>query len=596
MICEASFLCTGFSNISLELLKRLHASGEYEIAELGTYAKQSDPRVAEIPWKFYGAQPEDHDKEGLKEYHKPHAQWGRQQNLGQFGAWAINRVLLDFKPDYVISHMDPWMSTVIADCPLRPFFRWIYMPCIDSTPQRMEWLKMYEGADYLMGYSDFAINVMKEQSPRIRAAGAKKLMPMPARPGVDMDIFKPLDKSVIREKWGLSKDLPILLTCMRNQQRKLFCEAIDSFADYKKKNAGNPIADKAVFLIHSSGYDAGQEYWQHILRLSTLKYLPYYYKDLHKHILHTYLCDNCHRRQIGFATQLLNARMMNGRHYMKCPCCGAHALRTPNTNKGFSREDMAEVFNLADAYVQVSIAGADEMPASEAKACGIPVLISTNAALAEKARIPLDFEGNKMTKKADGTPYTMHKGGIPIDIAYEFHEASTMQRRSYFSRRDLTEKLKVLQNPDKLKRLGAEAIEAIKDNCNYDKIASQWMYVFENLPMKDRDTTWDKPLTPQDFPDFSNLHIPNLNDEDFVDWCYTDILKSTIDNVGRQTWINDLAAGRPRQEIIKFFVETASNDKISDKLLFDSRQHAAHQNAMKELVGNGNVLPGIMVQ
>jgi glycosyltransferase involved in cell wall biosynthesis len=525
-------------------------------------------------------------------------QWGRAQPLGQFGAVVYDDVLLDFKPDYVCSWMDPWMSTIHADTALRPFFRWIYMPCIDSTPQRYEWLLMYESCDYLMGYSDFAINVMKEQSPRIKAAGSKKLLPTPARPGVDMDVFKPLNKKEVREKWSLNPELPIVLSCMRNQQRKLFCELIDSFAKYKKDNKDDATAQKSVLLIHSTGFDAGQEYWTHIARLSTNEYLPYHYKDLHKHILHTYMCDGCGKKMVGFAIWLLHAQVTNGRAYMKCPCCENQTLRTPNTNVGFSREEMAEIFNLANLYVQVSIAGADEMPASEAKACGVPILISANAAMLEKAQLPKDFEGNTMYNKADGTPYTMHLGGVPINIAYEFHEAATMQRRSYFDRNDLAKKLKLLGDKEKLEELSKDAVKSIQDNCDYADIAKKWEYAIDNLPAKDRTKTWDKSINPQELPlfDLNRIEVPSLPDEQFVDWCYTNILRTTVDSVGRLSWINDLKAGRSRKDIVQYFASTAMRDKGPDILLHNHRLNKVRNEEMGKILSNPDTLKGIMVQ
>ena len=598
LVGEASFLATGFSNYSKVLLRKLFESNKYEIAELGTYAKPNDPRISSVPWKFYPAMPADNDVEGQKEYNKPHSQWGRQQNLGQFGAAVYDNVLLDFQPDYVLSLMDPWMSTVHMDSPLRKYFKWIYMPCIDSTPQRQEWLNMYEGADYLLGYSDFAVNVMKEQSPRIRIAGVKKLLPMPARPPLDMDVFYPMNKDEVRDKWGLQKDLPIILTCMRNQQRKLFCELLDSFAQYKKTNSKDEVAKKAVLLIHSSGFDAGQEYWTHLARLSTLKYIPNYCEGLHKSVLHTYQCDACNKRVIGYAIWLLNAQMQNGRAYMKCPHCAQMKLRTPNTSQGFTRAELAEVFNLANLYVQVSIAGADEMPASEAKACGVPILISQNAAMAEKASIPFNWEGKPMNKKADGTPYTMNKGGVPIKIGYEFHEAATMQRRCYFDRKDLSNKLKILGDKDKLAKLSEDAVDSIKDNCDPDKTAEKWMYVIDNLPAHDRSTTWDKTIDPTKLPpmDPNSIQIPaGMTDEQFVDWCYTAILKSQVDSVGRNTWIDNLSQGRTRQDVIQFFLQTAAKDHHADILMYNRHMQQMQRNQMNEILSNPNLLQGVLI-
>lgn len=57
---EASFLNTGFSTYYRELLPRLVATGKYEIAEFGSYARQDDPQVASFirgRWKFYGNNP-----------------------------------------------------------------------------------------------------------------------------------------------------------------------------------------------------------------------------------------------------------------------------------------------------------------------------------------------------------------------------------------------------------------------------------------------------------------------------------------------------------------------------------------------------------
>jgi len=41
---EASFLRTGFSTIGWQVIKRLQATGKYDIVELGSYAHQNDPR------------------------------------------------------------------------------------------------------------------------------------------------------------------------------------------------------------------------------------------------------------------------------------------------------------------------------------------------------------------------------------------------------------------------------------------------------------------------------------------------------------------------------------------------------------------------
>lgn len=589
LVNEFSELATGFSNYGKEIFKRLYNTGKYELAELGTYVRPDDPRLRIPPWKVYTSQPHPDDKQGMEEYNKQYQQWGRLMPLGQFGANVLDKVLLDFKPDFVMSIMDAWMVTPQCDTPLRKYFKWVLMPCVDSKPQREEWMKMYESADYLLGYSDFAINVLNEQSPKIKASGFKKLYPIPARPGVDMNTFKPLNKAETRAKWRLNPDLPIVLTTMRNQARKLFCEILDSFAKYKKDNKDDPIAQKAVFLIHSSGYDAGQEYWLHIKRITADTWEPYHLPNFHQHILHTFMCDKCGSKHIDFAIKLLNPRWENGRPYIQCASCGEWAARTPNTNVGFTREEMAEVFNLADLYVQCSIAGADEMPATEAKACGVPVLASAYAALEEKTT-------KIKEKNSDGTPYSMHLGGVPIKISHYFVEAATMQTRAYFDRNDLAKKFELLSKTDKLKKLGEDALIAVKENCDYEQIVKKWEYVFDNLPIKDRSTTWERVLTEEEFPLMGQISIPTLSDQDFVDWCYVNILKTEVDKVGRETWIRDLSTGRPRQEIVEYFVKVATKDKQAEYILANYRQYLLQVEEMRKIQSNPDLLRGILCQ
>jgi len=57
---EASCLNTGFSTYYRELLPRLAATNKYELAEMGSYLRQDDPKAAEFirgRWKFYGVMP-----------------------------------------------------------------------------------------------------------------------------------------------------------------------------------------------------------------------------------------------------------------------------------------------------------------------------------------------------------------------------------------------------------------------------------------------------------------------------------------------------------------------------------------------------------
>lgn len=103
VVGEASWLPTGFSNYYGELIPRLHATGKYEIAEIGSYARRDDPNVNDFirgRWKFYGVMPTN--QEELKAFQQP-SQHPRDkgQNINQFGAGVFDYAMADFQPDIV---------------------------------------------------------------------------------------------------------------------------------------------------------------------------------------------------------------------------------------------------------------------------------------------------------------------------------------------------------------------------------------------------------------------------------------------------------------------------------------------------------------
>lgn len=158
---EASFLRTGFSTYGWQVMKRLQATGKYEIVELASYVTQSDPRWKDprwgIDWKYYGVLPEGNDEAGKQVY---------QQNyhFNQFGAWKFNQVLLQEKPDIVIEIRDRWMASEWQlKSPYRKYFTYVYMPCVDSHPPMPDWIKDYKASDYILGYSHYAKRVLETE-------------------------------------------------------------------------------------------------------------------------------------------------------------------------------------------------------------------------------------------------------------------------------------------------------------------------------------------------------------------------------------------------------------------------------------------------
>jgi len=174
---EASFLATGFSTYWNEVIKRLHKTNEFLIAEMGSYAYDDDPRCQQVPWKFYPVAPARNNQLAMQQY--------MSKPTNQFGEWRFDDVCLDFKPDIVLSITDWWMSEYIERSPLRDKFCWIQMPTIDGEPQRELWLDTYKRSDGILTYSDYGMDLLKRTGRRGTNLITK------ASPGVDLEVFKP---------------------------------------------------------------------------------------------------------------------------------------------------------------------------------------------------------------------------------------------------------------------------------------------------------------------------------------------------------------------------------------------------------------------
>ena len=117
IVNEFSGLATGYSIYGKEVISRLYKTGKYHIAEFSSYIAPDDLRIGDFPWKIYANMPMSNDKEG-HEIYKEHRenQWGRAR---------FEEVLLDFRPDIVLSWRDIYMDKFIFTTPLRKYFKHI---------------------------------------------------------------------------------------------------------------------------------------------------------------------------------------------------------------------------------------------------------------------------------------------------------------------------------------------------------------------------------------------------------------------------------------------------------------------------------------
>ena len=205
---EAHYLNSGFGTYTNELLTRLHKTNKYELIELASYGNMNDAK--NVPWLYIPNLPQDNNKQEHDLYNS--------NGANQFGLWRFDQICLELKPDIVLSYRDPWMDNWIAMSSLRPYFHWVWMPTVDSAPQRPEWINVFANCDAILSYSEFGGRVLKEQGKEtINWIGC-------ASPGIDPNIYKPVSKRPHRESMGIDPDCFIVGTVMRNQKRKLFFE------------------------------------------------------------------------------------------------------------------------------------------------------------------------------------------------------------------------------------------------------------------------------------------------------------------------------------------------------------------------------------
>jgi glycosyltransferase involved in cell wall biosynthesis len=360
------------------------------------------------------------------------------------------------------------------------------MPTCDGEPQKLEWVEDYLRHDRILTYSLWAKNLLENQTN-----GKLKVFDV-ASPGVDTDVFKPLNVEEVRKALNIKEDVIIFGKVARNQPRKLYPELFKAFADYLlicKKNSRDDIAAKSYLYCHTSYPDVGWDLAE----------------EIHKHkisnkVLFTYLCKNCKTAFPSFYSG-------NVQH---CKNCQNMTATMPNTESGLSRENLAIIYNLFDVFIQLSICEGWGMPINEAKACGVPVLCVDYSAMTEQC-----YNG----------------GGLPIKVQRFYQESiqQTNQLRALPNLNDLSEKMYLLATDKTLKsRLSMESRQCTEKYYNWGLISKIWESAIDSLECFKDEESW---IAPPKIINPGNLTMPaNLNNQQFVEWCYVNIIQEPIGN------------------------------------------------------------------
>lgn len=452
---EATYLNTGYSTYGRELLSRLYKHPQLEVAEFGSYGSDNDPRVQNIPWKFYGGLPQNETEQ----------QYYNSDPVLQFGAWKFDRICLDFKPDIVTDIRDTWMCGHELISPLRRHYKLIWMPTVDSN-QDERWIADFMGCDGITTYSDWGLDQLKQQG------GDKLKLYYSTPPCANFQHFYIVpNKKLHKKNFGIPEDSFIIGTVMRNQRRKLYPDLFYSFSKFLEQ-APKEISDKSYLYLHTAYPDAG---WD-------IPKLLKEYGIAHKTIL-TYFCKKCGN---FYPSRYQDVRVF-------CKKCHYDFVTFSNTQAGIGQDSLGQIYNCFDAYVQYSNCEGFGIPLVEAASCGIPVFATDYSAMSDVVR--------KLK-------------GYPIDVVGFYRETETHRKFAVPDNNDLVKKLiQYSQLSESSKRQKSfETRMMVEKNYNWENTAKKWIDILTNIP---KSNTWNdpprfcKPITT----------IPeNMTQEEFINW------------------------------------------------------------------------------
>ena len=468
---EATFLNTGYATYTREMLKYLHSTDKYELAELAAYGEPNDQRAKGIPWKFYGIMPTN-DAETNEYNAKP---------TNQFGEFRFEEICLDFKPDIVCDIRDFWMLDFAERSPYRKFFKWCIMPTVDARPQARQWIATYSSADACLTYSDWAGDVLKQQAgDHINYLGSA---PPSAHPA-----YEPKDKIALRKAFGISENAKIIGTVMRNQRRKLYPDLFKAFR-LLLDSVDNP--EEYFLYCHTSYPDLGWELPELIQE-----------NNIASHVLFTYVCRET---QQPFASLFRGASAQS-------PYTGKWGSTLSNVRQGLSYEHLASVINLFDLYVQYANCEGFGLPQVEAAACAVPVMGTDYSAM------------ESVLRQLDGTP-------IKPKALYKELETGCLRA---VPDNELAAKLfkEFFELPKTVRsKKGFDTRQKFLDLFQWDKSGKVWESYFDSVEIRPDTETWLSPVDIQN-PEPKPTISPETKHNDLAQWLIVNVLKEP-DKIGK---------------------------------------------------------------
>lgn len=503
LVNEASFLNTGYSTYGKELLKRL--SNKYEVAEFALYAHQDDIRFKSLPWKAYPNLPNSAEENNIY----------NSNILNTFGAWKFEDVILDFKPDAVLSIKDPWMDLYQINSPAKPYINLIWMAPVDARPLQDEWVEAYSKADGLLTYQDWGYSVLKEQ-------GGDNFNWFGSACPAASEAFKPFkQREKIKSILNLPDNTKIIGTVMRNQRRKLFPYLFAAFRKFLDESKRQDV----ILYCHTSYPDNNG--WR----------IPALLKEfnLSSKVVFTYICEPRFDKNGNSPNKNCNAIFPSTFQDMitTCPQCGIYSAKCTSAGIGVPEQTLANIYNIFDLYVQYSNMEGFGMPICEAAACGTPVCGTDYSAMSDNIR------------RLDGYPIPT----LTLQKEIETGRYSAIPDERAFV--DYLHKFFAMSDTDmRLKRIKTR--ECYDAYYSWDKAADKWSTAIDAMPVINK---WNDPPNYHNPAPIDSIKQEYLTNDMYVRWLIVSVLgdASKINSQFELRLIRDLNNGSKHRSIGNFY-------------------------------------------
>lgn len=516
---DSSLAKTGFGRNAKALLSYLYKTKKYKIVQYCCGTSYSDPSLKRLPWKAVGTLPDDPN-----ERHRISQDAG-QARSASYGAYLIDKVIKEEKPDFYFGIQDIWGTEFAIDKPWFNKINSVIWTTLDSLPILPTAVKNAPKIKNYWIWSNFATKALNDM-------GHKHVDTMHGC--IDASNFfrlKDEERKQLRIDNDIDPDAFIIGFVFRNQLRKSVPNLLEGYAKWKKEAKPKK---KTYLLLHT--------FWKEGWNIHSL---AKEYGIPKEEILTTYVCKKCSSYEVKTYTG----------EDQNCKHCGSEKSQvTTSVGFGVTEEQLNKVYNLMDFYCHAFTSGGQEIPIQEAKFTELITGVTNYSCGEEQCE-----EGS---------------GSIPLDWA-EYREHQTEFKKASTCPVSIASSINTVyeMSPEERKIQGEVSRKWALDNFSVEVIGKKFEEFIDSLDSTGYE--FDEDSSESQKINFPNAVIPNIeNDSEWVLQLYQRILNTDnhVNDDGYKNWMNALSNKVPRAQVENYFRKVAKdhNDKFFPAKIEDS--------------------------